>query len=143
MFNWFNNLKMGIKFTVAFLAIMVIMGSVVGFFNLFNLQNMKTVVAHISGQRIPTVHNATTVERYALRTILTEKLYILAADDARMDPAQIQGTAMDNIEQILKALDEVEKVARTYNDQDIIDKIQKTRTVTQQYKDLFNQGALL
>jgi methyl-accepting chemotaxis protein len=47
---------------------------------------------------------------------------------------------MKNIDQIIVSLDEVDKVATAYNDQDLLAKSKEVRTVTLEYKDLYNSG---
>jgi methyl-accepting chemotaxis protein len=140
MFNWFNNLRMGTKLLTTFIGLAVLAGLAQGGIGYLNLNNVNGILKQITEQRIPSVKNATTVERYALRTIMDEKMYLLAANDSRMDAASYQKSAMDNIEQINAALDEVDKVASAYNDQDLLGKSKEVRTVTAQYRDLYNSG---
>ena len=140
MFSWFNDLRMGTKLLGAFLVLVVIVGGVLGGLSYFNLMNINKVLLEITDQRVPSVKNATTVERFALRTILDEKQYLLSANDFRVDGTKFQQSAMDNIDQIIVALDAVDAVAAQYNDQDLLSKSQEVRTVTLEYKDLYNQG---
>ncbi|MBK8419088.1 MCP four helix bundle domain-containing protein [Candidatus Villigracilis saccharophilus] len=138
--KWFNNLRMGVKLLGAFLVLVLLVGGVLGGLGYFNLNNVNNIIKEIVNQRVPSVKNATAVERYALRTILDEKQYLLGANDTRVDRTQFQASAMNNIDQIIAALDEVDKVAKEYNDTDLLAKSQEVRTVTLQYKDLYNQG---
>ena len=138
--KWFNNLRMGVKLLGAFLALVLLVGGVLGGLGYFNLNSVNNIIKEIVNQRVPSVKNATAVERYALRTILDEKQYLLGANDTRVDRTQFQASAMKNIDQIIAALDEVDKVAKEYNDTDLLAKSQEVRTVTLQYKDLYNQG---
>ena len=138
--SWFNDLKMGTKLLGTFLSLVILLGAVLGGLAYYNLMNVDNVLLEITDQRVPSVQNATAVERYALRTILDEKQYLLGANDARVDKAQFQKSAMANIEQINNALDAVDEVATKYNDQELLAQSKQVRTVTQQYKDLYNQG---
>ncbi len=138
--TWFNNLRMGTKLLFAFLGLVILLGGVLGGLGYYNLQNVNNVLREITDQRVPSVQNSTAVERYALRTILDEKKYLLSANDTRVDKAAFQKSAMTNIDEIIKALDAVDAVATQYKDQDLLAKSKEVRTVTLQYKDLYNQG---
>ena len=140
MFSWFNNLRMGTKLLGAFLVLVILVGGVLGGLSYYNLMSAKAILNEITDQRVPSVKNATGVERYALRTIMDEKMYLLAANDTTKDAAAYQTSAMANIDEIFKALDEVDKVATAYNDQDLLAKSKEVRTVTEQYKGLYNDG---
>ncbi|MEI6289789.1 MAG: methyl-accepting chemotaxis protein [Chloroflexota bacterium] len=137
---WFNDLRMGTKLLGTFLVLVILLGGVLGGLGYYNLMSVNTVLLEITDQRVPSVKNATGVERYALRTILDEKKYLLGANDTRVDAASFQKSAMSNIDEIVKSLDAVDAVAAKYNDQDLLAKSKEVRTVTMQYKDLYNQG---
>ncbi len=137
---WFNDLKMGTKLLGAFLVLVILVGGVLGGLGYYNLLNVNAVVLEITDQRLPSVQNATGVERYALRTILDEKQYLLGTNDSRVDQSQFQKSAMSNIDEIIKYLDAVDAVATKYNDQDLLAKSKEVRTVILQYKELYNQG---
>ncbi len=138
--SWFSHLKVGTKLLTAIIGIALIVGVSIGGLGYFNLNQLDLVIRQITEQRVPSVKNATAVERYALRTILDEKMYLLAAKDANVDADQYQSSAMGNLSQILASLDVVDKVATTYNDQDLLARSADVRSVTEQYRDLFNQG---
>jgi methyl-accepting chemotaxis protein len=140
MFQWFNNMKMGLKLTFAFVVIAMLIGGVVGSLGYYNLVMMNGQIDTIIWQDVPSVEHATAVERYALRTILDEKNYLVFFNDSRADASTYQKSAMGNIDQILKSLDEVDKVAKQYNDQDLLAKSAEVRKVTLQYRELYNQG---
>ncbi|MEI7989052.1 MAG: HAMP domain-containing protein, partial [Chloroflexota bacterium] len=140
MFNWFNNLRLGPKLLIAFLGLTIIVGGVLGGVSMLSLNNVNQIILEITDQRLPSVKNSTAVERYALRTILDEKKYLYAYFNENVDGLMFQKSAMTNIDQINKSLDQVDKVANQYNDQDLLAKSKEVRTVTAQYKDLFNQG---
>ncbi|MEI7988933.1 MAG: HAMP domain-containing methyl-accepting chemotaxis protein [Chloroflexota bacterium] len=141
MLSWFNNLRMGTKLIGAFLGLVLLVSIILGGLGYYNLNNVNQIILEITDQRVPSVKNATAVERYALRTILDEKMYLLAVNDVNKDVAVSQKSAMSNIDEINKALDEVDKVAKAYNDQDLLKKSQDVRTVTAQYKTLYNESA--
>lgn len=61
--TWFNNMKMGIKLLGAFLALVILVGGVLGGLGYFNLMNVNKVLLEITDQRVPSVQNATGVER--------------------------------------------------------------------------------
>ena len=138
--SFINNMRMGVKLIVMFILLAVIAGGVVGVIGYVNLTNADKIVNEITDQRIPSVKNATGVERYALRTILDEKLYLLAYTDTRMDETVYQKEAMANLDQIIAYLDKVDSVATQFNDQDLLTKSQNTRTVVEQYRTLYNDG---
>ena len=141
MLNLFNDLKMGTKLLGSFIILTILIGGVLGGLGYFNLSNVDRIILEIVDQRVPSVKNATGVERYALRTIMDEKLYIVALNDINQNPASFQKSAMSNIDEINKALDAVDGVATKYNDQDLLSKSKEVRTVTAKYKDLYNSAA--
>jgi len=130
----FTNLRMGTKLLAAFLLVVLLVVGIVGSLGVVNMQSINAILAEITGQRVPSVKNATAVERYALRTIMDEKMYLLYQD------TKYQQSAMANIDQIMVSLDAVDKVATQYNDQDLLSKSQEVRTVTEEYKNLYNDG---
>lgn len=138
--SWLTNLRLGTRLLAAFIGIVVIVGGIVGGLSYYNLMKTSDVIHEITDQRVPSVKNATAVERYALRTIMQEKLYLLSAYDSTGNSASIEKAAMDNIDQLIKSLDEVNKVATAYNDKDLLAKSQETRKATEQYKALYNPG---
>jgi methyl-accepting chemotaxis protein len=131
---------MGTKLLGSFVGLVLLVGLVVGGLSYYNLQSVNTILQEITDQRVPSVKNATSVERYALRTIMDEKLYLLAANDTRMDAATYQKSAMNNLDQIITSLDQVDKVATKYNDKELLSRSQEVRTVTEQYRSLYNNG---
>ena len=141
MFKWFNDMRMGAKLLVSFAAVVVLVGGALGGLGYVNLNTLNAVVLNITEQRVPSVKNATAVERYALRTIMDEKQYLYYAYDVNVDASQFQASAMANLDEIIAALDEVDKVATEFNDQDLLAKSQEVRTVTLEYRDLYNEGA--
>jgi len=130
----FTNLRMGTKLLVVFLLVVLLVVGIVGSLGVMNMQSINAILAEITDQRVPSVKNATAVERYALRTIMDEKMYLLYQD------TKYQQSAMANIDQIMVSLDAVDKVATQYNDQDLLSKSQEVRTVTEEYKKLYNDG---
>lgn len=142
MFTFFNHLKMGPKLVLAFLFLSVLTGAVIGGFGYWNLQNVNQILREITGQRVPTVKNATAVERSVLQTLQDEKLYLLSMNDVRIDSDSYQKSVMQNIDQTLAALDEVDQVAQQNKDQALLSKSQQVRKIMLQYRDLFNQAVV-
>jgi methyl-accepting chemotaxis protein len=138
--SFVNNMKMGLKLITMFVLLALIVGGVVGVIGYVNLNNANKIVNEITDQRIPSVKNATGVERFALRMMLDEKQYLLAVDDSRMDEAAFQTSIMANLDEIEAYLDNMDAVATQFNDQDLLTKSQNTRTVVEQYRVLFNDG---
>ncbi len=137
----FNKMKLGAKIIIYFILVIVLTGGVLAGLGYYNITQLSGIIGEITDQRVPSVQNATGVERYALRTILDEKKYITALTDDNVDEAAFQKSAMSNIDEINKALDAVDKVATEYNDKDLLAKSKEVRTVTAQYKDLYNSTA--
>ena len=133
-------MRIGARLLVSFIALVILVGGVVGGLGYLNVTNLSGIIQEITQQRVPSVKYATGVERYALRTIMDEKRYLLATKDAAMDEATYQKSAMANIEQINSALTEVDKVATKFSDQDLLSKSKEVRTVTEEYRQLYNQG---
>ena len=139
MFTWYNNLRMGAKLILAFLFLSVLTGGIIGGFGYWNLQNVNQILREITGQRVTSVKNATAVERFSLRTIQQEMLYLLSINDVRLDSDAYQKATMDNIDQLLASMSQVDEVARQYNDQALLLKSEELRTFALQYKDLFTK----
>jgi methyl-accepting chemotaxis protein len=140
MLSWFNNLRMGVKLLVTFIGLSIFIGLALGGISYINLMNINGVLLEITDQRVPSVKNATTVERYALRTSMDEKMFLLAVTDSRLEKTEYLQSAMNNIDQVLAALNELDTLAQNYNDEDLLQKSQEARAITQQYRDLYNSG---
>ncbi len=91
---------------------------------------MTTIIEH----NARAVQNATGVERFALRTILGEKNYLLK------ELPEIHRQAKSDINEILNFLDQVEIVARQYDDKDLLSKVSEVRKITQEYAAYFDEG---
>ncbi len=140
MLSWFANMKFGTKMMSAMLGLALAIGLGVGGLGYYNLDQFTRIIAQIIDQRVPSVQNATVVERFALRTIQNEKQYLLSATNVNIDQSGYQMSAMDNIDRILSALDELDTVATTYGDKALIAKSAEVRAVVLQYRSLFNQA---
>ncbi len=141
MLTWFNNLRMGTKLIGTFLVVTILVGGILGILGYYNLNNVNAILLTITDQNVPSIKYATAVERFALRTIMDEKLYLLNANNANVDVTQYYNSAMNNINEIIAALDEVDRVATQYNDQDLLAKSKEVRTVTEQYRQYYQDGA--
>jgi|GEM_PF-4301098 len=137
----FSQFKLGAKIIIYFILVIVVTGGVLAGLGYFNITQLSGIISEITDQRVPSIQHATSVERYALRTILDEKQYIVALSDDNVDEATFHRSAMSNIDEINRALDNVDKVANQYNDKELLSKSQEVRTVTAQYKDLYNSTA--
>jgi methyl-accepting chemotaxis protein len=140
MSNWLSNMKIGTKLLITFIALTLLIAGAVGGTSYVSLTRVVNIVREIIAQRMPSVKNATAVERFALRTILDEKNYLLAVSDVNRDEEAYHQSAMNSITEILSALDEVDKVAIQFKDQDLLTKSQEVRAVTEEYKGLYDQG---
>jgi len=126
-------MKLGQKLIASFTVLIVISG-IVGAIGYMNMNNVAQVLYEVTLQRIPSVRHATEVERFALRTILEEKQYLLYQTSDHHD------AAMSNIAEIFKALDAVDTVANQYNDQELLSRSKEVRQVTEEYRNLYNEG---
>jgi methyl-accepting chemotaxis protein len=133
-----NNLKLGTKLMLAFTGIVMIAGIIIGLFSYSNIQKINAIVQEITGQRVSSVKNSTVVERAAFKTILDEKNYLIALNDAAADPKTLQDSAMKNLAQIYSGLDQVDLIAAQYQDQDLIARSKDARKATQEYQKLFS-----
>lgn len=61
--KWFNNLRMGVKFGRGFPGARIASRGVLGGLGYFNLNNVNKNHEEITDQRVPSVKNATAVER--------------------------------------------------------------------------------
>ena len=138
--SFMNNMKLGTKLMVIFILLVVLIGGALGGLSYYNITQLSAIVTQITAQNVPSVKNATGVERYALRTIMDEKMYLLNANDANVNVATYQTSAMANIDLLNKSLDEVDKVATKYNDQALLAKSKEVRTVVATYKQNYNDG---
>ncbi len=140
MLNWVNNMRMGKKLIAIMLGLVILVGGGMGVAGYLNLMSVNTIISEITQQRVPTVKYATAVERFALRTTMDEKMYLLAVADSNVDESVYLKSAMSNIEEVIKALDEVDRVASQYNDQELLTRSNEVRTFTIQYKELYQQS---
>lgn len=142
MFKSFSKMRLGGKLMAIFLLVTFLAGGISGGLGYFNLNRLASVLSEITDQRVPSVKHATDVERFALRTILEEKNYLLAVNDVRRDADTAQKAAMDNIEKIYAALDKVEEIAQAYQDDDLMAKSKEARAVTVEYQQLYNDAVV-
>jgi methyl-accepting chemotaxis protein len=139
MFNWLNHMKIGGKIVLGFLLLVVGMGGALGGMSWFNLQKTTDIVKEITEQRVPSVKQGTEAERNALHTILDEKRYVQAANDGSGSVVEYRQTVLNGVDMFIKALGQVYAVAEAQNDPALLENLNKSRSVAEQYRDLFEQ----
>ncbi|NPV86970.1 MAG: methyl-accepting chemotaxis protein [Anaerolineae bacterium] len=137
--NWLNNLRMGRKLISVVLGLVVITGVGVGAAGYFNLRSVERILLEMTGQRLPAVRGAVQVERQAFNTMLSEKRYLLAMEDARQDADARRQTVLEMINQTTRALDEVEQVAQANGDTALQGRVQEVRIAVGQYRSLYEK----
>jgi len=140
MFTWFINLKLNIKLLIPFILLALILGGLVGGWGSFNLVRIQTMFSEITQQRAPTVKAATEVERKILKALREERMYFLAINDSQIDEQLSQQAISLNLGEVLSALSDVDKTAKQYNDQELIQQTQEVRGITGEYWNLYNQS---
>ena len=87
MFSWYKNTKLMVKLVTAFLGLAIGVGSLVGLTSYFSVEEINKVIDDLAARRIPTVKQATVVERSTLRSLVETKNYLLSLHDASLDQA--------------------------------------------------------
>ncbi|MCK5159279.1 MAG: hypothetical protein KAR08_08990 [Candidatus Heimdallarchaeota archaeon] len=120
-----KNLSIRIKLLIGFFIILAIL-TTLGVLSIINLSSIRS---QFNG-----LLYATNVERYALKTVQEEKNYLLNEEE------KYYKLAMDDISQIIKALDIIDK---TSMDKNLLEKSQNARKGTLSYKELYIKGVEL
>jgi methyl-accepting chemotaxis protein len=133
-------MKLGVKLLISFIGLATLVGGILGTISFINLNSANGIILELTEQQVPTVKVSTSIERNTLLTILNEKNLLLAGTDATMDLYQYHQEAVDNIAGINKFLDDAEKIANTYQNQDLLAQTKEIRTIISQFKDLYEQA---
>ena len=128
-----GNMKIAGKIITGVILILTL-AAIMGGIALYNMRAISRVLNRVTSQNAPSVEYATGVERHVLRTILSEKNYLLYQEK------EIHQQAMQDISEIYAYLDKVDKVAKEYGDEGLLRKSKKVRTATRQYQAHYNKG---
>ncbi len=88
----------------------------------------------ITNNNAKAVEYATGVERMALATILEEKNYLLFEKD------EIHQRAEENVKKLFSFLDQVDEIAKTYNNSKLLEQAQTARQDTIHYAEEYRKG---
>ena len=136
---WFNNLRMSEKLLGTFIGMMVLMGLTLGSVSFINLNNVNQILLELTQQKLPNLNNAMTVERQALQSINHEKMVLLSSDDARTSSTQYEQAFTKDLSEMTRALDQMDMVAKKYDQQNLLSISKESRGDMANYQDLFNQ----
>ena len=133
------NLKNRTIFTKMFLGFMLILvvAALMGGVMFYSLGSVTGVLRQITERNAPSIRYPTGVERYALRTILDEKNYLL------LQKKEIHEQAMRDIQGIYANLDRVDEVAARYNDQTLLQESGDVRRTVDEYREHYNLGVAI
>lgn len=129
----FKNLKLGLKLTLGFGAVVLVLIAL-GITGYVMFNNINVNVSALDRHTLPAVKYATGVERAAFETIMQEKNYLLANSD------ETHKLAKEKLASVMTNLNEVDKIAKAYNDKTLGDQAAEVRKITTQYTDLYDQG---
>ena len=124
------------KIILGFTLILVMGGFVAGVL-FYGLMDLTEILHQIVDRDVPSIKYPTGVERYALRTILDEKNYLL------LEKKEIHRQAGRDIQEIYANLDKVDEVALKYNDQELIRNSKDVRRAVEEYQGYYNAGVVL
>ena len=138
MFSWYKNTKLMVKLVTAFLGLAIGVGSLVGLTSYFSVEEINKVIDDLAARRIPTVKQATVVERSTLRSLVETKNYLLSLHDASLDQAAASSAVKDNLDQALAALNSVDTLVQTYDDHDLNKPVTAARESLNEYQGLYD-----
>ncbi|MCQ8104801.1 methyl-accepting chemotaxis protein [Methylomonas sp. SURF-2] len=96
--------------------------------------NVSDALFDITDNNGKSVEYATGVERMALSTIMEEKNYLLYEKD------EIHQRAEDNVAKLLGFLDKVDQVAKTFNNNELLNQSKTAREGTEKYAEKYRAG---
>ncbi|MBL7177942.1 MAG: PAS domain S-box protein [Desulfobacteraceae bacterium] len=131
-----KNRRIFTKMLLGFMLILIL-AALMGGVLFYNLRDVTGVLRLITERNAPSIRYPTGVERYALRTILNEKNYLL------LGKKEIHAQAMRDIREIYANLDRVDQVAAKYNDQGLLQKSGDVRRAVEEYRGYYNRGVAL
>ncbi|MBB1074686.1 HAMP domain-containing protein [Rhodoferax sp. 4810] len=128
-----NDFKVRTKILFGALLLVIITVVLGGLAHLYTGQ-IAGALFGITDNNAKAVEYATGVERMALQTILEEKNYLLLEQD------EIHQRAENTVKQLLDFLDQVDTLAQTYNNQDLLKQSHTARQETNRYADEYRKG---
>ena len=126
-------MKLGAKIGSGF-GIVTLVAVALGTTGYVMFNRVDTNVRTLSGHSLPAVKNATGVERMAFECIVDQKNYVLEKKDEYKTEQDSDMVSLN------KSLDEVDKIATTYNDTALSAKSQEVRKIAGEYDKLFDGG---
>ncbi|MFH1082374.1 MAG: PAS domain S-box protein [Pseudomonadota bacterium] len=117
--------------------LLLLLASLMGGVLYYGLKDVTGVLRRITERNAPSIRYPTRVQRYALRAILDEKMYLL------LQKKEIHEQAMQDIQEIYANLDRVDQVATEHNDQVLLRKSRDVRRAIEEYQGYYNQGVVL
>ncbi len=128
-----SNLKIGTKLFAGFGVVTGVL-AVLGITCLIMFGSVGSKATSMDKHNLAAVQNSTGVERKAFECILGEKKYLLDKKE------EIQKQAMTDLASLNKYLDEVDVVAKAYDDEALAKKSKDVRGMAEQWGKLYNQG---
>ena len=128
--------KIGTKLLLGFIGMVVITALVsgIGFWKLDTVVRILTKITH---QNAPQIESAVGMERYALRTILDGRDYLLYQEE------KFHNRVMEDIKKIHQYLDRGRETAIKYNDGEFIAKVEDVQKAIGEYEEYYQQGKRL
>jgi methyl-accepting chemotaxis protein len=126
-------MKLRTKLVTGFGAVIVIM-LVLGATGYFMFTKVKSNVGDLSGHNLAALQRASDIERTAFESLQQEKSYLLDRDQN----SQSQGR--DKLKQLLSQLNDIDKLAESYQDAALASKSAEVRKATEEYGKLFEQA---
>ena len=128
----FKNMKLGMKITCGFAALIVI-AVALGGLAVWNMNNVKTVANELSNAKAPEVAVANNVERTSLLTMYTVRGYIYTEDKTFLEAGQ------KDLADVMKFLGEAKAHAEKYNIDVLRQNTAKAESKAREYEQLLNE----
>jgi len=128
-----RNLRTSTKVVAGFSVMLIILAGL-GITGFVMFSKVDSQVSGLQNHSLAAVKNSTGVERAAFETILEEKNFLLLKKD------EIHQKAQKKLRELVACLDQVDKIADSYDDVDLAKKSQDVRALATQYGKLYDEG---
>ncbi len=129
----FRNMRLATKLALGFGAVVAVVVALGGI-GYVMFSRVDATVAELNNHNLPAAKYVVGVGRSAFECVLEEKNYVLYEKD------EIHQRAKEKLAGLMSNLDEVDKVAREFDDDALAEKSKEVRTIAAQYGRLYEQG---
>lgn len=126
-------MKLGMKIGAGFGVVLLLMAGL-GITAYIMFGKVSNEVGSLSKRAIPTVKDSTGVERSAFECIMEEKNYVIS------DKEETHQKAKEKVAELMGNLDNVDKIAKEYQDTALAAKSTEVRKISQKWAELYEKG---